>query len=66
MEESKQKINALRQLIIKYGPKVKNSDDLSDAKRAICKEFALDFVLNSELLAKSFEKMTAQERKNFG
>ncbi len=63
MEESKQKINALRQLIIKYGPKVKNSDDLSDAKRAICKEFALDFVLNSELLA-TVRKMTAQERKN--
>lgn len=63
MEESKQKINALRQLIIKYGSKIKNSDDLSDAKRAICKEFALDFVLNSELLT-IVRQMTKNEQQN--
>lgn len=63
MEESKQKINALRQLIIKYGSKIKNSDDLSDAKRAICKEFALDFVLNSELLT-IVRQMSKSEQQN--
>ena len=64
MEESKRKINALRQLIFKYGPEINNSDDLSAAKRAICKEFALDFVLNSELLA-IIHKMTKKERLPF-
>lgn len=51
MEESKQKIKALRTLIANYGQKIQDSDSLAAAKRVICKEYQLDFILNSELLA---------------
>ncbi len=61
MEESKRKIKALKLLIAEFGQKIKNSDELSAAKRAICKEYGLDFILNSELLA-IIRKMPAKER----
>ncbi|MFZ4648820.1 MAG: elongator complex protein 3 [Patescibacteria group bacterium] len=64
MEESKQKIKALRLLISEFGPNIKNGDGLSAAKRSICKEYGLDFILNSELLA-IIRKMTKKERANF-
>lgn len=62
MKDSKQKIIALKQLIVKYGPNINSSDELSSAKRAICKEYALDFILNSELLA-IFSKMSQKEKQ---
>ncbi len=64
MEESKQKIKALHLLISAYGPKIFNGDQLSAAKRAICKEYRLDFILNSELLA-IIKKMPKKEQVNF-
>ncbi|MCX6795558.1 MAG: tRNA uridine(34) 5-carboxymethylaminomethyl modification radical SAM/GNAT enzyme Elp3 [Candidatus Falkowbacteria bacterium] len=64
MEESKRKLNSLRQLIDKYGQTIKDGDQLSAAKRAICKEYALDFILNSELLA-IIKKMPKKEMANF-
>lgn len=64
MKESKSKTQALSILISKFGQNIKDSDSLSAAKRAICKEFGLDFVLNSELLA-IIRKMSKKERINF-